>query len=600
MTRNISRLSLILLLLSGSATASDQNTLVNSSRLKGFNAPISLKELAQTPYYTKVSDAHSVRSVYFPEQFVIKLPNAQILSNIGMVITAANQPFFDYVSEIQKYAPNWKIDFITQALKTQYPAQPQSLNETIVLLASPGDGCYYHWMLESLPRLKTIQMSGLPYDKIYIGSKNPKFKQASLELLGIPDSQIICGEKTTNIQTKSAIIPSMPHILPITRPTWACDFIRSAFLDTSINETTTPQKKIYISRRSVSIKNSQRTIVNEAEVFKYLAKQGFEKVVLEDLTIKQQALFFNSAQIIIAAHGASLTNLVFCNSKLPVTLIEIYPPKKIQTCYPSLTQQLNQDRNFQFKHIRLTTSTDKLSQEDKAVQNIYVELDELKKTLSPQAKRIQADYKDMPLEHFGLIGTNLANNKGSNLLGKTPSMIPLIPKLYDFTGSLKAYDFLRLVFLGNAYSEKAVPSKKIYLSSAPRHCTASIIINEKELIQYLESKGFLIVALEELTIEEQAQLFNAAEVIVAGEGALLTNLIFCNSQRPVKVIEIAHPEWINEYYVKLTEQLNNKRNFKFNHSYSITSPEKLSQSEYDAQNILVEFDQLEEALKTIA
>lgn len=367
---------------------------------KQFNPSIYLKELVQSPYYTKVLDAyqapytpnkttqqwkikeaHLPGFIDYPEQFIITLPNAHILGNKGLVITEENCPFFDYV--LMKRGPsNWKIKVLKDDLSLSYPPQPEKFDGAIALIVAPADYCFYHWMHEMLPRLKILHMSGVHYDKIFIGSQNHKYKKATLDLLGICDNKIIYGEENTYIKANSIIVPSMPNVCEFTRPTWVSDFLRGSFLNTTATTTPTKQKRIYIARRYSTLKTSLRMIINEQELVSYLETKGFETVLLENLSIKEQTELFNSAEIILKAHGASLTNLVFCNSIIPVTVIEIFPPARVLDGYTLLSEQLNNDRGFHFNHICYVTSNEKLSPQDQQDQNLYVELDQLEQILN--------------------------------------------------------------------------------------------------------------------------------------------------------------------------------------------------------------------------
>lgn len=357
---------------------------VDNREKKSFNTTIHLHELAKTPYYTKVIDTYKAtfnnQSVDIPEEYVINLPNAQLLGNCGMIITENNQPFYDYVSETDNMienSDNWKVKKVGQALSWPFYPQPTLFNETIALLAMPVEDCYFHWMLEVLPRLKILQMSGYHYDKVFISSHKSKFKKETLNKLGLTDDQIICGNGKSLIQADNIIIPSIPHTVKNNTPQWACDFIRSAFLDTTISETSQPLKRLYIARRYVPNHWSNRFVVNEKEVFEYLEKKGFEQFYLEDLPFNEQTKLFNSAEIIIAAHGAGLTNLIFCNSQRPVTIIEMFNPHYVHKCYLNLIKQFNHDRNFQINHISLITSTERLSPQDRSLKNLYVEVSQL-------------------------------------------------------------------------------------------------------------------------------------------------------------------------------------------------------------------------------
>lgn len=356
--------------------------------IKQFNNPITVEELSQSHCYTKMLD--SSQSTYYeavinyPEQFIISLPNAQILSNKGVVITADNRPFYDYLLEYNTDRPdnpNWKVVPAKESLNFSFPDQPQQVNETIAVLASAGEDCYYHWIFEIIPRIKLLQMSGISCDKIYIGTNTRRFKTETLNKCGFTNNQIIYSTDNTLLKANTVIIPSMPHIITGSCPAWTCDSVRSLFFDSTHTETALPRKKLYITRAKPSWNKQERRIINEPEVFSYLENLGFEKVTLENLSIEEQARLFNSAEIIVAAHGAGLTNLVFCNSKLPVAVIEIYQPEWIVRCYTRLTAVLNQKRNFQFNHICIMTSDKKLSTQNRWAHNIYLELDDLKKAL---------------------------------------------------------------------------------------------------------------------------------------------------------------------------------------------------------------------------
>ncbi len=74
---------------------------------------------------------------------------------------------------------------------------------------------------------------------------------------------------------------------------------------------------IYVSRR----KARQRRVINEGEVIARLQQKGFTAVVLEDLSLSEQAQCFASSGLIVAQHGAALTNLLY---KKHGGLIEIF------------------------------------------------------------------------------------------------------------------------------------------------------------------------------------------------------------------------------------------------------------------------------------
>ncbi|WP_139295225.1 glycosyltransferase family 61 protein, partial [Planktothrix tepida] len=74
-----------------------------------------------------------------------------------------------------------------------------------------------------------------------------------------------------------------------------------------------------------------------------------------------------------------------------------------------------------------------------------------------------------------------------------------------------------------------------------------------EILEYLNQWGFVSIELETLTVQEQADLFSQAEVIIAPHGAGLTNLVFC--QANTVVVELVSPHYIRPYYWLISQQL---------------------------------------------
>jgi len=78
--------------------------------------------------------------------------------------------------------------------------------------------------------------------------------------------------------------------------------------------------------------------------------------------------------------------------------------------------------------------------------------------------------------------------------------------------------------------------KRIYISRS--RVNTRRVLNEEEVINFLENYGFECVHNEDLTIDEQIQLFQNATHIISGHGSQLTNIIFCKPG--TKVCEIRH------------------------------------------------------------
>lgn len=85
--------------------------------------------------------------------------------------------------------------------------------------------------------------------------------------------------------------------------------------------------RFYIDRRAAS----NRVLQNEDELISVLEQHGFAIIQLEYLSFDEQALLFANAEYIIGAHGAGLTNMVFC--KTGTKIIELMPHTLLRWCY---------------------------------------------------------------------------------------------------------------------------------------------------------------------------------------------------------------------------------------------------------------------------
>lgn len=110
-------------------------------------------------------------------------------------------------------------------------------------------------------------------------------------------------------------------------------------------------------------------------------------------------------------------------------------------------------------------------------------------------------------------------------------------------------DFLRNLFLPQTKKSK---DKKIFISR--RKKSGRYIENESKFIKLIESFGFKTFFMEELSVVDQASLFNSATHIISTHGAALANLCFCNPA--TKIIELFNPYHFHCLYWSLSDFLN--------------------------------------------
>ena len=208
-----------------------------------------------------------------------------------------------------------------------------SLSGTSALLAAASGANYYHWLLESLPRLLLLKQAGFALnaiDRFLVNQEQHPFHAQTLEILGIPNAKRVSAQKNRVFRCECLLVPSLPAE-PMVFPSWTITFLREQFLAAAAS---IPMERIFISRRRAG----RRRLLNESEIEEHLRMAGFRTVILEDLSFREQVGMFASASAIIAPHGAGLSNLVF--AKPGTKVIELVGPTFINHCFQKLARAM--------------------------------------------------------------------------------------------------------------------------------------------------------------------------------------------------------------------------------------------------------------------
>ncbi|MBM7622079.1 capsular polysaccharide biosynthesis protein [Bacillus tianshenii] len=232
-----------------------------------------------------------------PSAFVSVIPNGRVWGEYT-IISPDNKLLWDV-----SYSLNDKPEASPIFQEKELPPI-KYLNETVAVIAWAGQGNFYHWFYDILPRIYLLRKSGIKIDR-YIVNAYPHHPK-TLELLGIPiEKQIHIHHPSKNfhLQAKNLIVPSAKF----NNAKWTVDFIRSEFLSKYKVRILPGYERIYISREDASY----RKIQNEDIVYDILKKYGFRKVHLGSLPLDMQFSIFHSAKVIISPMSAALSSIAF-------------------------------------------------------------------------------------------------------------------------------------------------------------------------------------------------------------------------------------------------------------------------------------------------
>jgi hypothetical protein len=181
------------------------------------------------------------------------------------------------------------------------PGEILSCEMPAVLLG--GSGNYYHWLMDSLPRIMLLGRERFKGLRIVVQSELNAFQLDSLDLLGIDRSRLLRVTAQQSVRVKTLLLSNLLASTTVVHP-------KVPGLLRTLLPAQAPSRKdrrIFLSRRDAG----RRRLINEAELLVLLARWGFEVHVPGEMSFDAQMQLCSQASVICALHGAALANMVF-------------------------------------------------------------------------------------------------------------------------------------------------------------------------------------------------------------------------------------------------------------------------------------------------
>ena len=171
---------------------------------------------------------------------------------------------------------------------------------------------YSHWLSAHLPKLCLLAQRG-EMEGVLLPERRSKVVDTSLRILGFDSrdfathgtDEVIEVDTLTLLQTDRF----RPELLQPVRDMMGHVPDRA------------PWRRVFVSRAAADI----RRLENEADLTPMLKKAGFEMVAMEDLSFEEQIRLMGETRVLMAPHGAGLTNMIFCPEGTQV--VEIAEPR---------------------------------------------------------------------------------------------------------------------------------------------------------------------------------------------------------------------------------------------------------------------------------
>lgn len=262
----------------------------------------------------------------FPSTFLCFMRNARIVNENGVIISFDDRVYSDLTFD-------FGVQIDDNSVFRSYIHRPSIEKRPVATLCSTASANYFHWMFDCLPRLfllegymNNIKLFIVPFDL-------QKFHIETLNLFNISEDKLIKIKDGDHYICERLYVPSFVGTSG-EMPEWACKFLRSKFLrpDNAI----IPSRFIYISRKDAPY----RKVLNEDEVEHYLKNIGFEIMLMSTYSFEEQVRICSEAKVVVASHGAGLSNTVFCNN---AKIVEILYPSYTNVCYWNLSNKVGND-----------------------------------------------------------------------------------------------------------------------------------------------------------------------------------------------------------------------------------------------------------------
>jgi capsular polysaccharide biosynthesis protein len=267
-------------------------------------------------------------SVEMPGKYLARIPDAKLVGRPGLVVLPDGSFALEAVDHIDQL----------EAEAGYYRPLPRSSTKRrgasySLIFRHAVDGNYYHWIHDVILRLYRVR-EGLPKDVQFIVPPDLKqYQYETLRLLDIHPEQLVRFDGRDVWQLEALYFStrtSVSGVDSVEANTWFRDLVQHAYGIASRRRC----RRILINRRLAKYWR----IVNESEVERCLHAYGFETFTLETLSFREQVELFSEAEIVVAPHGAGLTNILFQAESIPV--VDIFEPGHLDKAFWGMSQAL--------------------------------------------------------------------------------------------------------------------------------------------------------------------------------------------------------------------------------------------------------------------
>tara|TARA_B100001175_G_C19467456_1_gene619892 strand:+ start:465 stop:1562 length:1098 start_codon:yes stop_codon:yes gene_type:complete len=258
---------------------------------------------------------------------IYEIKNARIFTdnneNVAIIKNNFVLPFISF----QQINGKFKSIKYNSAVKKGTPSFITKIRGRVFNLCQGDSGNnYFHFLFDIVPKIYLLKTK-INLNKIdYFYVSDPKKWQINIfKILGIDKKKLLSSKNNKHIFANEIYAVDHPwynkgyiqqNVKKI--PKWIIYQNRKIFLNKSKNNL---KKKIFLDRSQSKYNHCQ--IENINDIKKLIVSKKFDITKPELLSFKRQINLFKNSSIIVGAHGAAFSNIIFC--KPGTKIIEIIP-----------------------------------------------------------------------------------------------------------------------------------------------------------------------------------------------------------------------------------------------------------------------------------
>ena len=289
----------------------------SEENISGNYSDYSFVNFSVIPFWVNVYE----KGLTINKPYYLELENAEIVGKRGIVVDCKGKVILE--SSVFQRVYFEKSRAAKSVIFRKFSKVKKEIDIAITLV-NYLEWNYFHWVTESLTRLLVLNHFDIK-PKIIVTKSGPHFiKESLLKLFNVDENDIIEYDYG-RIKVKKLIVPAYRFVkndLIKNCEIYSFNAFRNLnSLSKKVKSSHKFSENIIIQRKDVE----QRKILNIDKLSEKLRDFNFLVYYLEEMSFEEQIALFRGAKIIIAAHGAGLSNLIF--SENPV-VFELFPENR--------------------------------------------------------------------------------------------------------------------------------------------------------------------------------------------------------------------------------------------------------------------------------